>query len=64
MYVIVKGDWLEGRIEEEREDSKTYYSKYVETGDSLYKELAEDEARHAEMLCRKKEGVTAVKAEN
>lgn len=53
MLVVKRKNWLESRIEEEREDAKTYYDKFVETGDSDYRTLSEQELGHAEILERK-----------
>lgn len=49
----MRKDWLEERLEDERRDSETYWRKYVETGDELYRTLSEEELRHAGMLCGK-----------
>ena len=50
MLIVKKHDWLTERIEEEKEDAKTYYDKFVETGDPDYKTLSEQEMEHARIL--------------
>ena len=55
MLIIKRHDWLTERIEEEKEDARTYFCKFLETGDPDYKTLSEQETEHARML-EKKQG--------
>ena len=50
MLIVKRHDWLEERIEEEKEDAKTYFGKFLETGDPDYKTLSEQETEHAHIL--------------
>lgn len=50
MILVTRNDWLAERIEEEKEDAKTYFCKFLETGDPDYKTLSEQETEHARIL--------------
>jgi glutamate synthase domain-containing protein 3 len=51
MWFILKS--LESDVEEEMEGAKKYLSIYKETGDVSFKEMANDELRHAGILIKK-----------
>lgn len=55
MLIVKRHDWLEERIEEEKDDVKTYFDKFLETGDPDYKTLSEQEMEHARILEKKYE---------
>ena len=44
---------LEDDVDEELDGAKKYYETYLETGDNSYKDMANDELRHAGILIKK-----------
>lgn len=53
MYQAVKTLENSDEIEEELAGAEKYFSRYIETGDSTFKEMASDELRHAGILIKK-----------
>lgn len=51
MYMCVKA--LGNDVDEELEGAEEYWKKYEETADSTFKDMANDELRHASILIKK-----------
>lgn len=45
-------DWTMGRIDSELDAVEIYYDEWLKTRDDAFKQIAKDEARHAEILIR------------
>ncbi len=53
MYLSVMTLEKSSDVEEELSGAENYLSRYLETGDSTFKEMASDELRHAGILIKK-----------
>lgn len=46
----------EDEIKEEMEDAEKYYQRYKATNDAMFKQMSQDELRHADYILRQKMG--------
>lgn len=53
MWYLLKELHADDDVEEELDGAKTYMDKFLETGDSQYRDMAKDELRHAGILIKK-----------
>ena len=60
--VIVRKDGTD-EVKEEMEGAESYYQRYKATNDAMFKQMSQDELRHADYLLRQKMQGTLTEAE-
>lgn len=53
MWFLLKALYEDDDVEEELEGAKTYFEKYLSSGDTTFRDMAKDELRHAGILIKK-----------
>lgn len=53
MWFLVKMLYEDDDVESEIEGARTYFEKYLSTGDATFRDMAKDELRHAGILIKK-----------
>ena len=53
MWFLMKSLYEDDEVESEIEGARTYFERFLTTGDSTFRDMAKDELRHAGILIKK-----------